>query len=66
MPTNTVSYVYGDSNWKDKLTSFDGKTITYDEIGNPLTYDGWTFTWKARRLCGARRPKRRALLCMRL
>ena len=49
-PTKTVPYVYGDSNWKDKLTSFDGKAITYDAIGNPLTYDGWTFTWKAGRM----------------
>ncbi len=49
-PTKTVPYVYGDSSWKDKLTSFDGKTITYDAIGNPLTYDGWTFTWKAGRM----------------
>ena len=45
-----MPYVYGDSNWKDKLTSFDGKAITYDAIGNPLTYDGWTFTWKAGRM----------------
>ena len=37
-PTDTVSYSYTDSVWKDKLTSYDGKAITYDEIGNPLTY----------------------------
>lgn len=47
--TKTVNYVYGDTNWKDKVTSIDGKEITYDAIGNPLTYDGWTFTWKAGR-----------------
>ncbi|MBV7273351.1 carbohydrate binding domain-containing protein [Clostridium sp. PL3] len=45
-PINTYSYVYGDSNWKDKLTSYNGKTITYDAIGNPLTYDGWTSNWE--------------------
>lgn len=45
--TKTAIYVYGDTNWKDKVTSIDGKEITYDAIGNPLTYDGWTFTWKA-------------------
>jgi len=43
---NSVSYVYNDANWKDKLTSFDGKAITYDQIGNPLTYDGFTYTWQ--------------------
>lgn len=46
----TVGYVYGDANWKDKVTSIGGKAITYDAIGNPLTYDGWTFTWKAGRM----------------
>ena len=48
--TKTVNYVYGDTNWKDKVTSIDGKEITYDAIGNPLTYDGWTFTWKVGRM----------------
>lgn len=46
----TVGYVYGDANWKDKVTAIGGKAITYDAIGNPLTYDGWTFTWKAGRM----------------
>ena len=42
-----VVYGYGDANWKDKLTSFNGQAITYDEIGNPLTYrDGMAFTWQ--------------------
>ena len=45
-PIKTISYTYGDSNWKDKLTNFNGKEITYDPIGNPLTYDGWSFTWE--------------------
>ena len=52
-PTKTVNYSYDDENWKDKLTAYDGKTITYDEIGNPLTYDGYTYTWEGgRRLKG--------------
>lgn len=44
--TNTINYTYGNTNWKDQLTEYDGKTITYDEIGNPLTYDGNTYTWQ--------------------
>lgn len=44
----TITYVY-DATWKDKLISYNGKGITYDAIGNPLTYDGWAFTWKAGR-----------------
>ena len=48
-PTDTVSYTY-DSTWKDKLVSYDGQTITYDEIGNPLSYRGYTLTWQGKRL----------------
>ncbi|MDD2371604.1 MAG: DNRLRE domain-containing protein [Firmicutes bacterium] len=41
-----VVYSYGyDTTWKDKLVSFDGKTITYDSIGNPLSIGGATMTW---------------------
>lgn len=40
------TYGYDDSNWGDKLTSYNGETITYDEIGNPLSYrDGMEMTW---------------------
>ena len=43
----TIFYGYTDENWKDKLTSYNGDTITYDAIGNPLSYrDGMTFSWK--------------------
>ncbi|MEE1003265.1 MAG: RHS repeat-associated core domain-containing protein [Acutalibacteraceae bacterium] len=41
---NTYSYSTGE--WKDKLTSFNGDEITYDESGNPLNYLGATLTWK--------------------
>jgi RHS repeat-associated protein len=46
---NSYSYLYGDSNWKDKLTSYDGKAITYDSIGNRTSYDGYSYTWQAGR-----------------
>ena len=40
------TYGYDDANWGDKLTSYNGETITYDEIGNPLSYrDGMTMSW---------------------
>ena len=52
-PSEEVTYTYGDSQWKDLLTAYNGKPITYDEIGNPLTYDGWTYTWQhGRQLVG--------------
>ncbi|MGI6746446.1 MAG: RHS repeat-associated core domain-containing protein [Acutalibacteraceae bacterium] len=44
---DTISYTY-DGTWKDKLVSFGGKALTYDAIGNPLTYDGYTFDWNGR------------------
>ena len=47
----TTNYTYGDSTWKDLLTAYNGNAITYDTIGNPLTYyDGKTFTWNGRQL----------------
>lgn len=42
---DTITYTY-DSTWDDKLSSYDGNSITYDNIGNPLTYNDWTYTWK--------------------
>lgn len=43
--------LYEDSEWKDLLTKFNGNNITYDEIGNPLSYrDGLKFTWIGRKL----------------
>ncbi len=45
----TKLYEYNDTNWKDKLTKFDGNTITYDAIGNPLSGGTWTYTWQAGR-----------------
>ena len=44
--TQDTNYAYTDTNWKDKLTSYGGKAITYDEIGNPLSYRGMTMTWQ--------------------
>ena len=43
------TYAYGDENWKDLLTSFNGQDIIYDEIGNPLSYRGMTMQWKGGR-----------------
>ena len=43
---NGVTYAYGDNNWKDILTGYGDKTITYDAQGNPLNYLGHTLTWE--------------------
>ncbi len=54
---STETYGYTDSSWKDLLTSFKGTTITYDTIGNPLSYyngQSYTFTWeKGKQLASA-------------
>ena len=50
------TYGYTDSQWGDLLTSFNGVTITYDDIGNPTSYyngTSYSFTWQGRRLVGA-------------
>ena len=43
---------YGNANWPDQLTEFDGKSVTYDNVGNPLEYlEKYSFTWsKGRQL----------------
>lgn len=44
--TNTIEYQYNNENWKDQLTNYNGKQISYDVIGNPLTYNGNTYVWQ--------------------
>ena len=44
-----TTYTYGDSTWADLLTSYNSVSITYDELGNPLTWFGGrnvTMTWE--------------------
>ena len=48
--TETVTYGYTDTNWRDLLTQYDGCDIYYDNIGNPVQIkDGdtvvATYTW---------------------
>ena len=45
----TTSYTYGDTEWGDLLTAYDGEAISYDGIGNPLSYRGWTMNWQGGR-----------------
>jgi RHS repeat-associated protein len=47
--STTHTYTYGDNEWLDLLTAYDGNSITYDTIGNPLSYYNgtrWTLTWQ--------------------
>lgn len=38
------TYIY-DETWKDKLTSYNGQTISYDASGNPISYLGHNLKW---------------------
>ena len=49
-PLDTITYTYGDSEWKDLLTAYDGQAITYDAIGNPTNYRGRQHYWSGRDL----------------
>lgn len=44
------TYSYTDASWSDKLTAFNGQSISYDLMGNPLSYRGATLTWNGRLL----------------
>ena len=54
-----IVYGYGDSNWSDKLTSYDGQTISYDASGNPTSYRGETVTWNGRLMTSYTKDDRR-------
>ena len=47
---DVVDVMYTVNNWNDLLTSYNGNPITYDEIGNPDFYNGYTLEWEGRRL----------------
>ena len=51
------TYTYGNNEWRDLLTTYDGEPISYDDVGNPTSYFNgsiWGFTWaKGRQLATA-------------
>ncbi len=43
---NEKVYSYGDTEWKDLLTNYNGVNISYDAIGNPTNWiNGESFSW---------------------
>ena len=44
------TWSYTDSVWSDLLTDFNGTSIAYDEIGNPLSIGSKKLTWLGRQL----------------
>lgn len=52
---DTSEYSYGDAEWNDLLTAYDGNQIRYDEIGNPVEYyNGMHFEWDGKQLKSVR------------
>ena len=43
---NTINFGYTD----DRLTSYDGKSITYNLNGEVASYDGWNYSWNKGKL----------------
>ena len=52
LPQTTKTWEYNDAAWSDLLTNFNGESITYDEIGNPLTIGSKELSWMGRQLQG--------------
>ena len=57
--TKVTNYTYNNDGWSDLLTSVDGTKIQYDDMGNPLNYQGTDYynetinaslTWNGRLL----------------
>ncbi|HIS86517.1 MAG TPA: RHS repeat protein, partial [Candidatus Caccenecus avistercoris] len=42
---HTDTYEYNNINWEDQLTKYNNESITYDEIGNPLTIGNKVLSW---------------------
>ena len=48
-PISTRNFSYAQSGWTDLLTSVDGKALSYDNLGNLISYNGYTYIWEAGR-----------------
>ncbi len=49
---DTISYGYNYSAWKDRLSSYDGQTITYGATGLPIMYRNMVMVWENGRELG--------------
>ena len=47
---STDTFTYATDTWEDRLVSYNGQSIDYDDIGNPTTYLGASLTWRGREL----------------
>ncbi len=49
---DTISYGYNYSAWKDRLSSYDGQTISYGATGLPILYRNMVMVWENGRELG--------------
>ena len=49
-PEKTVKSLYNYIQWKDRLSSYDGKAIKYDAAGNPVSYGDQKYVWMGKQL----------------
>lgn len=52
MGTIYGAYGYTNSAWGDQLTSYNMQTISYDSMGNPISYLGANLSWNGKQLTG--------------
>ncbi|MCM1286350.1 MAG: hypothetical protein NC213_10135 [Acetobacter sp.] len=48
-PIETTTFTYANVGWKDLLVAVNDVELTYDEVGNVLTYGDREFTWNTGR-----------------
>lgn len=48
-PKETTNFTYANFGWKDLLVAVNDVELTYDEVGNVLTYGNKEFTWNTGR-----------------
>ncbi|MGN0520920.1 MAG: RHS repeat domain-containing protein, partial [Candidatus Fimenecus sp.] len=46
----TIESKYTFLTWKDRLSSYNGNSITYDVAGNPIKYGDTTYVWEGKQL----------------
>ena len=47
---NVINFGYTDNTNPDRLTSYNGKSITYNLNGEVASYDGWNYSWNKGKL----------------
>lgn len=47
--TESHTYSYGNAQWGDVLTGYNGQSVSYDAMGNITSFDGKTYVWTAGR-----------------